>query len=1310
MRGYINLGEKQGNSDAHDRLTLNFIEQHGRECAYIPFARWQRQYYLAIAAGILLLLLFRWDICILLLTVVVSAWYLGAAAFRSLAALRSFGRDGVERVSERELNALSEDQLPIYTVLIPLYKEANIADRIVRSIERLDYPRDKLDVKLLLEADDRETQQAVAGCRLPACCEVIVVPEGQPRTKPRACNYGLEAAKGQFCVIYDAEDRPEPDQLRKAVAAFARLPAKFACVQAALNYFNRHQNWLTKWFTVEYSTTFDLYLPGIQTMGVPVPLGGTSNHFRTSVLKKIGGWDPFNVTEDCDIGIRLYKKGYATRMLDSTTWEEANSKPWNWIRQRSRWVKGFLQTHLVHMRHPLTTARQLGLRGTSGFFLAVGGSSFLMIVNVVYWVLGVLYLALLWHGHQAGQSLWGMIHGPQEAGIYRGLEVGAVHLKAWPLVFFGNGESPAWTAISVSLFSVSIALIAANFLFVLIHILACIRRKDYKLLPMAALVPLYWVMISIGAWKGGWQLLTRPSYWEKTNHGLDSSSGRGIFPALKLRLARLLRGASLFLFLLLLSASLRAREAGWHAGKEAYQRIADANSEAVVAELPAAGGLLFLQRDRHSYRASRSDFEAGQLAFKVLSVSSPTRAKIFVQDSAGLWFQSRRSWDLRPGRAATLSVPLSRFDQAFEPKGHAAQWHAGHALDRMSVGLSFVTSADAAAPLRVKCSPPRLEGRRQRRDLQIVNWRMPAGVQQRSMSESRFDLTREYFNPFDPEEIRIDVEIIDPEGKRTSHPAYFAVDCRRALVAGKERVNPAGMPYWAYRFTPALPGLYKHRLTLRDKSNEEAEEITTAWRNCRVQASDAPGFVRVDPYCQYYFAFENGERFYPLGFNLHAIYDLRGSGVLNQGVLPDYGTFSYDEFLEAMGQAGITATEFWMASWSMGLEWSSERRGYHGLGRYNMLNAWRLDYVIAAARKRGIYVHLVLDNHGKLSTNHDQEWDESPFNIDSPFAEADGAFLSAPADFFSNKRAMALTHQRNRYIAARWGQNPAIFGVELWSEVDLVADFEQLYHSGTYIGWMKTVLPQLRESGLRQLTTTHVSGDYGTIQQFDRLFQLEAIDYVVGDAYRERNRSMIDQLRLQDSGLRRFRKPRLITEYGGNWAGSSHAELEADIHAGLWASLFTRQAGAPMLWWHAYIHYKSGYDHYRVFAQFMEEIDLRKPGISYTNPPVKGGRNCQALAVGTLEEQLLWVTGETDMKRFPSPRQRKQSKIRNASVQLKNLRPGCVTVQWWDPLEGVQSEAQARVAKNGTLELMLPPFRPDIAAKILSCKPKGREQ
>ncbi len=504
-----------------DPITRQFVEQHPKDCSYITLSPAQKIFYLICFALLLLLIFYRWDYFIFLATATMSFWYLSTVIFRTVAAVNSLRGRGVDKIPRERLEHVEDSALPMYTIFLPLYKEANIAEKIIYNIEQLDYPPEKLDVKLLLESDDRETQAAVKNCTLPDYFEVIVVPDFQPKTKPRACNYGLAKAKGEYCVIYDAEDRPEPDQLKKAVIEFRSSHDDLVCVQARLNYYNSRQNLLTRFFTIEYSTTFDVQMPGMELFNVPLPLGGTSNHFRTAVLQEIGGWDPFNVTEDCDLGIRIYKRGYRTCMIDSTTWEEANSRLGNWLRQRSRWVKGFFQTHFTHMRHPFRTLKGLGLYGMLGFYMSVGASSLMMLVNVFYWIALTAYVVLVGHAMHHGIGFWQIIAGPHKFEHYKGVAVAGMHLKAWPLFYYGPTESGFWSTLSIVFCGMSIVLLSANVLFIGCHVLACVRRKYYHLLPFCLLMPFYWAMISLGAWKGFLQFFTNPFYWEKTVHGFD---------------------------------------------------------------------------------------------------------------------------------------------------------------------------------------------------------------------------------------------------------------------------------------------------------------------------------------------------------------------------------------------------------------------------------------------------------------------------------------------------------------------------------------------------------------------------------------------------------------------------------------------------------------------------------------------------------------------------------------------------------------------------------------------------------------------
>ncbi len=498
-----------------DDLSAAFIRRHERDCAHILMRWWQVAWYLALLTVLLFEFAYRWDVMLCILNFSFAFIYFSVILLRSCAIGLSLLGCGTLKISDHDVAMLKDEDLPVYTILVPLYKESNIAGKIVKNLMALDYPRDKLDVKLLLEADDAPTRAAIAALDLPACFETIMVPDMQPKTKPRACNHGLARTRGKYCVIYDAEDRPEPDQLKKVLIAFTRVPSKVVCIQARLNFYNPRQNLLTKWFTIEYSTTFDLYLPGLQMLGIPMPLGGTSNHFRTSILKSIQGWDPFNVTEDCDLGVRIYKLGFRTSMVESTTWEEANPRLWNWIRQRSRWVKGFFQTHLTHMRYPVDTLRRLGPWGLFGFLLTVGGSAIMMVLNLFFWLIGGLYGFFMLKAIHQGYTFSEVLNGPRAA---------LMNNVVWPMIYAGPQEHPVWRTLSITFFAVTCTLLLANLLFILMHVMACLKRRLYDLIPHALFMPLYWVLISLGALKGYLQLFTNPFYWEKTEHGLDEAT------------------------------------------------------------------------------------------------------------------------------------------------------------------------------------------------------------------------------------------------------------------------------------------------------------------------------------------------------------------------------------------------------------------------------------------------------------------------------------------------------------------------------------------------------------------------------------------------------------------------------------------------------------------------------------------------------------------------------------------------------------------------------------------------------------------
>src|SRR6266516_2000297 len=408
---------------------------------------------------------------------IITLLYLSSLLLDFLLAMRALNLSTEEQIDDATIQELANADWPQYTILCPLYREAEVVPQFVRAMQALDYPTDRLQILFLTEEDDEATRNAIEAMHLPQHFSIVTVPEGQPRTKPRACNYGLLQATGDYVVIYDAEDKPDPLQLKKAVLTFANYGPEVGCVQAKLNFYNTRQNLLTRWFTAEYSMWFDLILPGLQKLHVPFPLGGTSNHFRAHVLRSLGGWDAFNVTEDCDLGLRISQYNLKTAVLDSTTYEEATSRFKTWLFQRSRWIKDYLQTYLVHMRHPLQTLRQGHLRKFFSMQLIMGAWTVVLLINPFMWALTLLYI--LFHPVQ----------------LYSILFPG-------PVLYMG-----------------AFCLIFGNFFYVYVHIIGCLRRKEYALIKWVLLIPLYWVMMSASAYIPFYQLIVKPHYWEKTQHG-----------------------------------------------------------------------------------------------------------------------------------------------------------------------------------------------------------------------------------------------------------------------------------------------------------------------------------------------------------------------------------------------------------------------------------------------------------------------------------------------------------------------------------------------------------------------------------------------------------------------------------------------------------------------------------------------------------------------------------------------------------------------------------------------------------------------
>jgi glycosyltransferase XagB len=477
-RDIIKLVEKCFRTNILEESVMGLFYRSPAESVKQTLTHLQKVILIVMTIFSIYMLIFQTYHAILTFIVFFNFLFLASIIFKFVLSIAGSYQEGEpdESIAYSDLVTLTD--LPVYTVLVPVFREPAVMLQLISGLQKLDYPKEKLEVLFLFEEIDKETLEAAKKANPPGHWHFIIIPSSEPQTKPKACNFGLALARGEYITIYDAEDVPEPDQLKKAVYAFRNHPEKYICFQAALNYFNSRTNILTRLFTLEYSYWFDFLIKGLDLLRLPIPLGGTSNHFRTEKLRELGGWDPFNVTEDADLGIRAFGRGYKVGVINSTTYEEATSKIKPWLKQRSRWLKGYLQTFLVHNRNPLAFLKAVGFRGWLTLQIFIGGSVFTNLVAPFFWAMFLYWL--ITRGSGLDKYFYGYIY-------------------------------------YISLFN----LLFGNFMAMYLSTLAVFRRKYFHLTYYSLLVPFYYVLQSIAAWKALIQLFTNPYYWEKTTHGFD---------------------------------------------------------------------------------------------------------------------------------------------------------------------------------------------------------------------------------------------------------------------------------------------------------------------------------------------------------------------------------------------------------------------------------------------------------------------------------------------------------------------------------------------------------------------------------------------------------------------------------------------------------------------------------------------------------------------------------------------------------------------------------------------------------------------
>ncbi|MBL4811421.1 MAG: glycosyltransferase [Rhodobacteraceae bacterium] len=412
-----------------------------------------------------------------------------ATALKAAAAVATLGR-GKEvapvLAQDADNTVVFSSIRPIISLLVPLYKEPEIAGHLLQRLAQIDYPKARLDACLILEDNDHVTRAALARTKLPDWVQVITVPAGMIRTKPRALNYAMDFTRGSIIGIYDAEDLPARDQLHAVAAGFAKAPPEVACLQGVLDYFNTDSNWLARCFTLEYAAWFRVLLPGMARLGLAVPLGGTTLFIRKEVIEELGGWDAHNVTEDADLGIRLARRGYKTELISSVTQEEANARFWPWVKQRSRWLKGYAITWAVHMRDPKVLWQELGPKRFFAFQVLFLGTLAQFCLAPVLWS---AWLLMLGFGHP--------------------LNI----LPNWAVwAFIG-------TCLTGEVVNIAVALLGAK------------RAQKPRLYLWSLTLLAYFPMATLSVIKAFWEVVHNPFYWDKTSHGIDAPPKDSLYVA-----------------------------------------------------------------------------------------------------------------------------------------------------------------------------------------------------------------------------------------------------------------------------------------------------------------------------------------------------------------------------------------------------------------------------------------------------------------------------------------------------------------------------------------------------------------------------------------------------------------------------------------------------------------------------------------------------------------------------------------------------------------------------------------------------------
>jgi len=735
----------------------------------------------------------------------------------------------------------------------------------------------------------------------------------------------------------------------------------------------------------------------------------------------------------------------------------------------------------------------------------------------------------------------------------------------------------------------------------------------------------------------------------------------------------------------------------------------------VTARYPGEAAILReVEADWHRY---------DRLAFDIFvpaNAPNDMRVMVYLRDGDLWWYETLLPTFLRPGDWTKLLVDLSGEITAWEPQGHAKVFDR-YVLQRVRVlGIRVFGHRPYHGPLYLDNLQLWKDPSRQRAKRVKVTFVEPSAVAvpQHGLFELTFRLSEVFANPFDPEVADVVGHFTTPGGRTVRIPAFFSQDYERHLVDGREMLTPKGQPCWKLRFTPteadadAKKSVYTYSVTV---NGQELPAISG--RQFVAVPSGKPGFVRRSKRDPRYFELSTGQFFYPIGMNLRSPSDNRKPYAIDYPLPEGKGTYIYDEYFKRLAEAEMNWARIWQCPWWCGLEWTRKWPGYQGLGRYNLENAWRFDYLLEQAAARGIYVQACLTNHGQIVIDKriDRQWDDNPLNS----ACGEGGPISDASDFYTNDRARKLFRQRLRYTVARWGYSPHLMAFALFSEMEFTkAYWNDAGAAGNLQGtttcppvsrWVGEMAAYIKRTDpFGHLVTTHFSHPWRGAD----VWQREELDFVQSNAYSGfsvwkglRNSEMFSPVTrgidyYYDGLMKRFGRPVLIAEYGGHWMRNPRVVLDAELHCGTWASITNHLAGCTGYWWWLHVHFKDRYPHYRAAARYMAGEDRRGQDLRTATPPVHSPQGyLRARALRSDRVAYVWVYNPRIVRDLDAA-----SPVEGARLDLPDLAPGRYRIEFWNTFTGEVVARRDLATDGATLRIELPTVDKDIALKI---KPAG---